>query len=118
MRTINAGGTGVGKPRVKIINNVVTEKIQDNVGPLEACSVVESRAFRPRVRIKNDVFPRPHEVYNCTSCRRGRELPANKISKEDYHYYCKWDMKTHIGLPFGDNGCQYWDRKITIDKEL
>ena len=81
---------------------------------------LDAKAYPPKVDIKNDVFPRPHETYNCTTCARGRELPQNKISKEDYHYYCRWDLKTHIGpknslgLPLGDNGCPQWDRRVPI----
>ena len=75
---------------------------------------LEAKAYPPRVHIRNDTHPRPHEVYNCTSCARGRELPANKLTQEDYHYYCRWDLKTHIGIPFGDNTCPNWDRKIKI----
>ena len=82
---------------------------------------LEATAYPPeKIEIKNDVYPREHEIYNCTSCSRGRELPANKLSKTDYHYYCRWDMKTHIGpknihgLPLGDNGCQMWGRKVKI----
>lgn len=75
---------------------------------------IEARAYPPKVKIRDDVIPRQHEVYNCTSCRRGRELPANKMSQEDYHFFCRWDLKTHIGMMVGDNGCQYWDRKIKI----
>jgi len=74
------------------------------------------KAYPPKVTVKNDIFPRPHECYNCSSCKRGKELPANKLSKEDYHFYCKWDLKTHIGLEHHDNACPNWDRKIPVPK--
>ena len=82
-------------------------------------SHLEAKAFPPKkVKIRDDTHPRPHEVYNCTTCTRGRELPANKITKEDYHYRCTWDLKEHIGegmkKNLGDNGCPNWDRKIPI----
>jgi hypothetical protein len=80
----------------------------------------EGKAYAPKVKVRNEILPAPHDVYNCTSCRRGRELPHNKISDEDYHYYCAWDLKEHIGegmkKNFGDNGCGFWDRKIQKPK--
>ena len=86
-------------------------------GESEVQTIVEGKAIPPKVIIENEVFPRPHEVYNCRTCRKGRELPQNKISTEDYHFYCTWDMHTHIGPNYNDICCTNWDRKIEKPKK-
>ena len=73
------------------------------------------QALAPKVIIRNNIFPEPHEIYNCTTCKRGRALPADTLGdKEEYNYYCRWDLKTHIGPRFGDINCPNYDRRRRI----
>jgi hypothetical protein len=74
------------------------------------------KAYPPKVTVKNDIFPRQHEIYNCTSCRRGRELPQFPKDTENYNCRCTWDGLEHIGPRWNDTGCSNWDRKIPIPK--
>lgn len=77
---------------------------------------IECRAYDPKVKVQNDIFPRPHEVYNCSSCKRGKELPQYPPDKERYMYWCKWDGRRHVGPRWNDIACAHWDRKVPIPK--
>lgn len=87
-------------------------------GETEPRFVVEAKAYAPRVKIQNDIWARPWELYNCSTCKRGRELPSNVMSTEDYHIYCRWDLHEHIGLKKVSAECKYdkWERKIERPK--
>jgi hypothetical protein len=72
---------------------------------------IKVKVYPPKVTVQNNIFPPPEELQNCRTCIKGRRLPADAMSKEDYHYYCRWDLKTHIGLKNYDNDCGYYIRK-------
>jgi hypothetical protein len=69
-------------------------------------------AYPPKVKIQNDIFPRPHEVYNCTTCKRGHIIPETPPNKEEYVARCSWDLQLHIGPRFNDTGCRHFISKI------
>ena len=69
------------------------------------------KVIQPKIIVRNNIFPPYEELRNCRTCHKGRELPADKLSTEDYHYYCAWDVKTHIGAKNLDNACEYYIRK-------
>ena len=75
-------------------------------------------AYAPKVIIKNDIFPREHEVYNCTSCARAEpEHPAWKYKHEEtYRVKCKFNLHYNTGPRWNDIGCPNWDRKIQKPK--
>lgn len=73
---------------------------------------VEAKTYPIKVTVTDDVFPRPHEVYNCTTCKRGREQLQFPKDENNYKYYCKWRMATVDGPKYKDMGCEFWDRKI------
>jgi len=72
---------------------------------------VVARVYPPTVTVRNNIFPPEEELQNCRTCHRGRKLPADTLSDEDYHYRCTWDVKTHIGLRNYDNDCGNYVRK-------
>lgn len=79
-----------------------------------------TEAYAPKVKIENETFPRPHEVYNCTTCRNGElEHPAHKIkSPESYRVRCKgWNQQWNTGPRWNDIGCEHWARKIDKPKK-
>jgi len=76
-----------------------------------ALDEIKVKVYPPKVTVRNNIFPPLEELQNCSTCIKGRELPANKMSKEDYHFYCRWDLKTHIGLQHYDNDCGNYIRK-------
>lgn len=71
-----------------------------------------------KVKIENEVFPRAHEIYNCTTCKLGEpEHPAHKLkSRETYRVKCKWNMQWNEGPRWNDIGCLKWDRKIKVPR--
>jgi hypothetical protein len=74
-------------------------------------NTIELGAFKvhdPKVTVRNNILPPLEELQNCTTCHKGRRLPADAMSDDDYHYRCTWDIKTHIGLKHSDNDCEYY----------
>jgi hypothetical protein len=75
------------------------------------------------VKIQNDIFPRPHEVYNCTTCARAEpEHPAQKLkNSETYKVKCGpqglFPGLFQSGPRWNDIGCSKFDRKIPIPKK-
>ena len=76
------------------------------------------KAYPPKVTIQNDIFPRAHEVYNCTSCTNGEpEHPAHKLkSNETYRVKCKWNLQWNEGPRWNDIACPKWDRRVKVPK--
>lgn len=80
--------------------------------------IVETKAYAPKVIIKNEIFPRPDEVYNCTSCRNSDpEHPAWKMKDpERYHVKCTGEGlfpgRMQTGPRWNDISCPKWSRKI------
>lgn len=66
---------------------------------------VTTEAFPPKVTILNNIFPPLEELQNCTTCHRGRQLPADKLDRMTYCYYCRWDLKEHNGARHLDSVC-------------
>ena len=66
---------------------------------------VKSRVYPPKVTVRNNIFPPFEELQNCTTCTRGRKLPSELISDNDYHRRCTWDLKEHIGIKHMDSVC-------------
>ena len=79
----------------------------------------EGRAYSPKVTIKNDIFPRPHEIYNCTSCKLGEpEHPAVKLKNPDtFRVKCKGNLQWNEGPRFNDIGCTNWSPRETHPKK-
>ena len=74
---------------------------------------IEAKAYPPKVTIRNDIFPRTYEVYNCTTCLNGEpEHPAHKTNMEKFRVKCKGNMQWNEGPRTGDIGCPNWDRRI------
>lgn len=73
-------------------------------------------AYAPKVKLKNDIFPRPHEIYNCTTCKLGRELPLSN-DKNEYTCRCRWDVKLHVGPRFNDIMCVWYQSKVPRPKK-
>ena len=79
---------------------------------------LEAEAFPPaKIYLRNDTHPRPHEVYNCTSCKRG----GPNISADNQRFYSKCanpQAQTFgawcEGGKWTDIGCPWFDRKIKI----
>jgi hypothetical protein len=69
------------------------------------------KVYDPKVTVRNNILPPLVELQNCTTCHRGRRLPADAMSDDDYHYRCTWDSRTHIGLKHYDNDCGNYVRK-------
>lgn len=72
--------------------------------------------YPPIVTVKNDLFPPHEELRNCTTCKYGRPLPADKLSNADYHYHCTQGVgggTEHIGVDIKhlDNDCETFVRK-------
>jgi hypothetical protein len=76
---------------------------------------IYATALDPTVKIENDVFPRPHEVYNCTSCRYGG--PNISANKERFYNRCANTKARTFGMwcegkRWNDTGCPWFDSKI------
>jgi hypothetical protein len=71
----------------------------------------EYEVFDPKVKIRNNVFPFPHEYYNCETCRRHRFLmkPEPGVIKVKCLMQNRW-IEENEGII--DNGCPAWARKI------
>jgi hypothetical protein len=93
-----------------IIHNGPTIPMTHPDGEVELRTFVEAKAYKPEVIIKNNLFPFPHEIYNCTTCKRGTNLYS--AIKERYMYWCANDCKKHIGDKYADNCCMKHDMKI------
>lgn len=76
---------------------------------------ISAKAYAPKVTIRNNIFPPYEELRNCRTCRYGRKLPADKLTNEDYHYRCTWNLKEHIGARNLDNDCTDYIRKRSED---
>jgi hypothetical protein len=74
--------------------------------------------YPPIVTVRNNIFPPYEELQNCTTCSRGRQLPADKLTNADYHYRCTWDLQEHIGVDMKhlDNDCDNFNRKRSDKK--
>lgn len=75
---------------------------------------VNSSAHPPKVTVLNNIFPPHNELRNCTTCGRGRKLPADATHPDQYHYHCTFSVKggfEHIGARYLDNSCEYYIRK-------
>jgi hypothetical protein len=72
---------------------------------------VEYEIFDPKVKIRNNVYPFPHEYYNCESCRRARFImrPEPGVLKVKCLIQNDW-IEENQGII--DNGCPAWARKI------
>lgn len=57
--------------------------------------VAIAEALDPKVRIENNIFPFPHETYNCTTCRYGG--PNISSDKERFYNRCS----NHRAVTFG-----------------
>lgn len=84
-------------------------------------SHIEARVYPPKVTANEDIFPRSHEIYNCTTCAHGeQEHPAHVVyDPQKFHVRCKpscpmmgsiFGDKWSDGPRFEDIGCSYWDR--------
>jgi hypothetical protein len=71
---------------------------------------LEARAYPPKVTIRNDIFPRQHEIYNCTTCKLAEpEHPAYTIKNPDtFHVKCKGNKQWNEGPRFEDIACWSW----------
>ena len=69
--------------------------------------------YMPEITVRNNIFPPQEELRNCTTCIKGRQMPADKLTNSDYHYWCRWDVKEHIGvdMKYLDNTCESFIRK-------
>ena len=86
---------------------------------------LEGSAYPPKVAIKNDILPRTHEIYNCTTCTHGEpEHPAYTMQHPDtFRVKCKpscpvvgslFAARWSEGPRYEDIGCTNWDRRIPI----
>jgi hypothetical protein len=64
------------------------------------------------------VGPPYFEAYNCTTCKRGRELPQPGADAHRFLCYCKLDMCWHKGPRRDDIGCINWDRGQIAQEKL
>ena len=86
---------------------------------------VEGKAYPPKVRARDDTGPRPHEIYNCTTCLNGEpEHPAHKLKNPDsFHVKCTKPFIAgcvtcwNDGPRLEDIGCANWERKVPIPRK-
>lgn len=69
----------------------------------------EYKAYPPQVRIKNNIFPELHEIYNCTTCFFGG-LNFNPDG-EHFRIYCREFHKWSNGSKWNDIECPKFDTK-------
>lgn len=87
----------------------------DDLRELKAQVAADSKYYLPpqwkaedvKVKIRNNIFPRPDETYNCTNCHNGKEMQrifwcAPPLHPDEKHYRCKADGCEHVFLPFQD----------------
>ena len=79
----------------------------------------EAKAYPPKATVKNDIFPRPHEIYNCTTCTHGeKEHPVHTMNPDTFRVKtkpsCVIPNQWSEGPRFVDIGCPSWDRRIPI----
>ena len=74
---------------------------------------LEAKAYPPSTKVKNEIFPRPHEVYNGTTCLWAeKEHPAYTMkNQETYHVKCTFMKVNCEGPRFYDVGCPHWERR-------
>jgi hypothetical protein len=73
------------------------------------------RAYDPIVKIRNNIFPEPREIYNCTTCENGEpEHPAYKTNIEKYRVKCKWNKQWNEGPRYRDIDCPQWKRRWVL----
>jgi hypothetical protein len=87
----------------EMVHNGPTVPMQHRDGEIELRTIVEAKAYDPRVIIKNECVPRPWEIENCTTCSHGTNLFS--VIREQYFFWCAMDCKKHIGDKFADNVC-------------
>lgn len=73
-----------------------------------------TEAYPIKAVAKNEAFPRPHEVYNCTTCNRGgynaspdQEKFFVKCRNVDSPFHGFWNR----GKRWNDIDCKQWARK-------
>ena len=80
---------------------------------------IYAEAMPCKVKIENEVFPRPHEVYNCTSCKHGG--PNINPDKERFYNRCQNPQSQTFGRwmdggKWNDIGCPWFFSKIERPK--
>ena len=67
----------------------------------------------PKIEIKNNLYPLPHEYHNCDACNRARM--KHDMGDGFVTVKCGFDFtwKKESKL-LADNGCNYWSRKIHL----
>jgi hypothetical protein len=100
--------------QVKVKNPEDQLEFQQQVAAEPDLYTMLFEAHDPKVKIENEIFPRQHEVYNCTTCKNGKpEHPAHKIKDpENFRVRCKWNQQWNTGPRWNDIGCPAWDRKL------
>ena len=90
-------------------SNEITEIAKE----LQVAGDARWKVYPPKVTVRNNIVPPLEELQNCTTCHRGRRLPQDSMSQDDYHYHCTWDGRTHIGegMKHYDNDCESFLRK-------
>jgi hypothetical protein len=70
----------------------------------------EYEVFDPKVIVKNNVFPLPHEYHNCSTCRRASLTTKQPRGIQSWcGFTMKWKMEREDLI---DNGCPAHARKI------
>ena len=76
---------------------------------------IEAKVYPPKVTIRDGILPPFEELRNCTTCRKGRKLPEEDLTPDQYVRQCKWDVHTHRGNNHFDNDCRYYVRMHNDD---
>ena len=76
---------------------------------------IEMKVWEPKVRERSGILPTIEELKNCTTCVKGRKLPEEDLTPDQYCRQCRWDVHTHRGNNHFDNGCEYYVRMRTED---
>lgn len=67
----------------------------------------------PKIEIKNNVYPLPHEYHNCNACKRAKI--RNDMGDGFVNVKCgltmEWKNESKL---LADNGCNWWVRMIHL----
>jgi uncharacterized protein (DUF736 family) len=76
---------------------------------------LEGRAYDVKATIKNNIFPEPREIYNCTTCKEAEpEHPAYKVNTEKFRVKCTWNKHWNEGPRYEDIACPKWERRWVL----
>ena len=76
---------------------------------------IEVELHEPKVTERSGILPPFDELRNCTTCVKGRKLPEEDLTPDQYARQCRWDIHTHRGNCHFDNDCTYYVRMRNED---